>query len=70
MKQFSVEFDDSTIAELERQAANEQRTVGEIVVEAVRDYTRRHGREHEDVVALAHAIAREDASLLEALRNA
>jgi len=62
---------DATIAQaLKVRSTMEHRSVDAIVADALREYTSSHPVARERMLALVRAIAQEDASLLNALRDA
>lgn len=69
-KQIPIRLDEKTAEQLRLRSAVERRSMNEIVGEAVREYSRAHPISRERMLELVRAIAEEDATLLEALRDA
>lgn len=66
-KQIPIRLDAETADQLKLRSTIEKRSMNEIVGEAIREYSKTHPVSREDMLALVRAIAKEDASLLQAL---
>ncbi len=69
-KQIAVRVDEALAEQLRLRATIERRSVNEIINAAIREYATSHPVSRDDMLALVRAIAREDASLLQALADA
>ena len=69
-KQIAIRMDVAVAQELKVRSAIENRSVNEIVNEAVRAYTATHPISRERMLAMVRSIAREDADLLKTLAEA
>ena len=70
LKQIAVRLDEATAAQLNLRATIERRSVNEIVCDAIQEYSKSRPVSRERMVEIAHAIAKDDASLLKALADA
>lgn len=67
VKQIPIRVDLEVIEQLKIRSTIEGRSVNEIVNEAIREYTKSHPVSREAMLKMVRAIARDDASILEAL---
>lgn len=70
LKQIPIRFDEELAEQLRLRSTVEHRSMNDIVVQAVREYTTKHPISREKMLELVRAIAREDKALLKALADA